>query len=162
MVQVHARVAILERRAIVADYLRMNVTPGRIFGLVIAAVVSMDVLSAALRAAGKGVALGVAIAALAAMVLSYVRIAVLVVRAHGDERQAKRVRAAARVHMAVMCGGPLVVSVARPWGDVSIAIGFGAMMLLQVVFLHWIVVAGMVLQRRARRTRPLRGADQQH
>jgi hypothetical protein len=154
LVAVHARGAILERTAIIADDVRIKVTTERIYGLMVAAVLGTAVLAVAMQAAGKDVGLGVAIAALTAMVLSYARMAVLAVRAYGDEHAVKRVRTSAPRHMAVQLGGPLVVTAAGPWGVLSPVIGFGAMMFLQVIFMHWIVVAGMIVQRRARRTPP--------
>jgi hypothetical protein len=117
-------------------------------------VLGVVVLAVAVQAVGNGVGLGIAIAALTAMVVSHVRIAVMSVRAYGDEQGVERMRASAPMHAAVAYGGPLVVTGAGPWGVLNPVIGFGTVMFLQVIFVHWIVVAGMIVQRRARRTPP--------
>jgi putative flippase GtrA len=132
----------------------MKVTPGRMFVFMIAALVGTAVLAVVLHAAGKPVALGVAIAALAAMPLSYVRIAVMAVRARKDAHALERIRRYGPVHFGVVFGGQLVVTAAWPWGPVSPVVGFATLMLCQIVFLHWGVAAALVLRSRARRAPP--------
>jgi hypothetical protein len=119
-----------------------------------AAAVATGMLSVGLEAAGRSVALGVAIAALAAMVLSYVRMAVMIMRAYGDEQAAERVRRYSPMHMAIVFAAPLVVTAAWPWGPASVAVGFAALMVCQFVFLHVGVAVTLVRQRRARRAPP--------
>ena len=115
------------------------------------AVVALAVLAAVLEAAGHGAQLGVAIAALVLLVASYARIGVIVLRAAGDEDARERVRRL-RVssHIPFMFGAPYVVAAAHPWGMASLAVGFGAMIVCHVVFLHWTIIVGFVMSRRRR------------
>jgi hypothetical protein len=151
MAGVHARVAILERSTIIADHLRMKVTPGRMLILLSAAVVGTAVLAVVLHAAGKPGALGVAIAAMTAMVLLYVRIAVMVVRAYGDEQAPERVLRYVRKRVPATAAVPLVVTAAWPWGPASPYVGLGAFVLCIFILARFVTLAGVVHMRRARR-----------
>jgi uncharacterized membrane protein len=51
-----------------------------------------------------------------------------------------------------MFGAPLVVMAAHPWGPATVAVAAGAWVVCHVVFLHWTIVAGLILRRRARRS----------
>ena len=83
---------------------------GRNVSLVLAAIaIGTPALAVALDAAGEGVALVLAIAALVLLVLSYALLAARVFRLHGDERAEEKARAAGRLHMPVMIGAPFVV-----------------------------------------------------
>lgn len=116
-----------------------------------AAVIATPLLAAGLDAAGDGIALGVAIAALAALVLSYVRFSIVAMRAFGDEDATERVRRAGRIHIPVVFAAPLVVTAAWAWGPASVAVGFGALMLCQILFMHFFLIIGVAMRRRGGR-----------
>jgi putative flippase GtrA len=105
------------------------------------------------EAAGQDVAVAVAIAAIAALVASYVRIGLLTLRSLGQPDATERMERRGRAHLLIMLGAPLVVLAARPWGMATIAVA-GAMFLCQPLFLHAMVVAGLLRQRRAHRSPP--------
>jgi hypothetical protein len=124
--------------------------------LAVAAVVAVVV-----QAAGKEVALGVAITAIVLLVSSYLwtcrltfRIASYRARSlgHDDERvrrQGERVRRRTPVHMAIMCGAPLVILAAHPWGRATIAVAFGVPVVCHFLFLYALIITGLVMKRRA-------------
>jgi hypothetical protein len=115
--------------------------------------VGMVVLAAVLDAAGKDAAVAVAVAAIAVLIASYVWLGVVVVRAFGDADAMNRVRRRGRTHIAIMFGTPLVLVAAHPWGMATVALA-GVMFLCQSLFTHAMIVAGLIMQRRARRTPP--------
>jgi hypothetical protein len=117
--------------------------------------VGMILIAMVVDTAGHGVALAVAVTAIAILVGSYVRVGLLVMRAYRDEDTRKlALHRRTRVHLPIMFGAPLVVMAAHPWGVASFAVAMGGLMLCQVVFLHWMIVAGLILRRRARTTPP--------
>jgi hypothetical protein len=133
----------------------MDVSPRHLAGVVGLAVVGMGVLSAAIAAAGRGVAIAVAVTAIAVLVASYVWMGLVAVQAGrqrarslGDEDTSDRARHL-RAHLSIVFGMPLVVIAAHPWGMATIAVAFGVMVACQVVFLHALIVAGLILRRRA-------------
>jgi hypothetical protein len=112
------------------------------------------VLAVAIEAAGRGVAVAVAVAAISVLVASYVWIGLLTVRAIGDEEAIERARHGSRTHIPIMFGAPLVVLAAHPWGLASFAVAIGALVVCQLLFLHAMIVAGLIRQRRTRRPAP--------
>jgi amino acid permease len=136
----------------------MEVTPRRTFLFLGAMVVGTGVLAVAVEAAGKGVALAVATAAIAAMVLSYVSMIVILVRGYADgdttgEHATERVRRRSFIHMLVAFTMPYVVVAAHPWGIASIAVGFGVLVACQAVLLHVTIILQVLDGRRRRRAR---------
>ena len=119
------------------------------------------VVAVVVQTAGKEVALGVAITAIVLLVSSYLwtwlltfRIGSYRARSLGDDdervrRLGERVRRRAPVHMAIMCGAPLVILAAHPWGRATIAVAFGVLVVCHFLFLHALIITGFVLKRRA-------------
>jgi len=129
----------------------MDVRPRHLFLFTVLAVLLFAVLSVLLEAARKGVALAVALAAIAALVGSYLATWILAFRSLGREDAKERMERRARVHFAIMCGMPLVIIAARPWGPVSFAVAGGVLMVCQFLSIHAMLVTGLVHRRRARR-----------
>jgi hypothetical protein len=129
----------------------IDVRPRHIALLAGLAIVVLPALAVLIEAAGKGVA--VAVAAIATLVASYVRIGRLTVHSFGDEDARERVQRAGRAHILIMLGTPLVLIAAHPWGMATFAVA-GAVLICQVLFVHAMIVAGLILQRRARMTPP--------
>ena len=133
----------------------MDLRPGRLIGLMCAAVVGMIALAMVLEAAGGGAALAVAIGAIVVLVGSYARVLVVAIRATGDEDARKhRLQTLTRTHLPIVAGTPLVIMAAHPWGTASLAVAFGTLAAGQVLFLHALLVAGLILRRRSRGTSP--------
>jgi hypothetical protein len=119
------------------------------------AITVVPLLALLLEEAGHGVALAVAIAALAAVPVSYALIGLAIIRSYGHEDANKReMQRRARAHIPIMFGMPLVVIAAHPWGLASGAVALMAMFLCQGLFLHTIIVTGLILRRRDRATTP--------
>jgi hypothetical protein len=111
--------------------------------------VSAALLAVALEPASQGARLAVALAAIAALVLSYVSIGAAALRAYRDEAAGPSQRRSL-AHLLIVAGTPLVVFAAHPWGIASVAVGFGVLAVCQVVFLHVTLVVAFALKRRAR------------
>jgi hypothetical protein len=121
-----------------------------VVGLVI---VVVPVLAALIEGAGKSVAVAVAVAAIAVLVASYVWTVLLTVRSFGVEDASERLQRRGRAHILIMLGTPVVVIAAHPWGVATFAV-VGGLLVCQLLFVHAMIVAGLILQRRARRTPP--------
>jgi hypothetical protein len=117
------------------------------------AVLLVPALALLIDAAGHRVAVAVAVAALAALAASYVRIWRLTVRSLGAENAKERLERAGLAHMLIMLSTPLIVIAAHPWGTATFVVA-GGVLLLQPLFLHATIVAGLIRQRRAGKTRP--------
>jgi hypothetical protein len=113
-------------------------------------VVGLIGLTALLDRAGNEAATVVAIAAIVAVCVSYVRMGVIALRARGATEPSEGMLRAAKIHMVIAFGAPFVVLAAHPWGTASFVVA-GALLLFQPLFLHAMVVAGLILQRRARK-----------
>ena len=111
-------------------------------------------LSVAIAAAGHEVAVAVAVGALAALIGSYVRIGVLTITLFGKENARERLLRAGYVHLAIVVGAPLVLFAARPWGAVTLVVGFAALMGCHALYTYVAVAASVVRRRRANATPP--------
>lgn len=100
------------------------------------------------------VRLALALAALVALPASFASRLLAALRAARARQSGEQVQVRIRAHVAIMAIAPLVVMGAHPWGTASIAVAFGALVLCQVLFLHALIVAGLIMQRRARTTPP--------
>jgi hypothetical protein len=144
----------IQRRAVLVDHVRMEVSARKVLLLALAALAGTLALSALLQAAPHAVRLAVALAALAALALSYLWLGATMVRAYGsDEAAVERVRRRVRLHGAVVLAVPLVLFAARPWGLATVAIGGIAVVLTQASYTHVMLLAGLLRARRERRAR---------
>jgi hypothetical protein len=132
----------------------MDVRPRHVALLAGMAIVIVIALRALIETAGKGVAVTVLVAALAALVVSYVWTAVLTMRLIGREDAKARLLRRGRAHILMMLGMPLVLIAAHPWGLATFAIGGGILVVCQVILSHGMVVAAFILRRRAGATPP--------
>lgn len=129
---------------------------GKVFVLACLLAIALAAFSAVIHAAGRQVAIAVAVAALVGLVGSYVRLTVLIVRvaqlraraaAAGDDA-AEYIRRPSRVHFAMVVVAPLLVLSSRPWGNATFVVAGGTMLGCQILFVHALVVAGVVFRRR--------------
>ena len=104
-----------------------------------------------LAAGGQSVALVVAIAAIAVLVLSYMRVGVLIARAPRDERARRQLARERRHHARVMLYAPLIVFASHPWGWDTIGVILAVGLLCQVVFTQAAANVVLMRGRRARR-----------
>jgi hypothetical protein len=113
-------------------------------GLGIAVVVAT---SALVEAAGHEAAVAVALAAIALLIGSYVSTVVIAVRSFGKEDARDRMLRWGRVQLVFMFITPLVLIAAHPWGMATFAV-LGAVLILQPLFAHGMVIVGLIVQRR--------------
>jgi hypothetical protein len=131
----------------------MDVHRRQIVLLIALAIVVVPVLAALIEAAGKDVAVAVTVAALVVLIGSYVRIGLLTARSFEDEDAKERLPRQAETHFLIMLGAPMVIVAAHPWGLATVAVA-GAVLLFQLVFVHTMIVAGLIRQGRVRKTPP--------
>jgi hypothetical protein len=132
----------------------MDVRPRHIALFTVLAVVGVGLLSSLIEAAGQDVALAVAIAAIALLVASYVWAVLTAVRSPGPEHASEVLQRRARVLIPVQIATPLVVLAAHPWGIATLPVAFGVLFVCHLLFIHALLVAGFILQRRARQAPP--------
>ena len=125
--------------------------------------VALVPLALVLDAADRSVQLAVAIAAIALVFASYVRLGVLgaqaakAARASGEKTVSERTRRRLAWHMPVVIFAPLVVVAAHPWGEVSFAVAGALLIVPHMLYMHTLLVVGAVMKRRERKAPPADG-----
>lgn len=119
------------------------------------AVGALPALVLVLAAGGRGAALVLAKVAIAALVVSYLRLGVLIARTPRDEGARRRLRRERRHHTRVMLCAPLVVFGFHPWGLDTVGVMLAVGLVCQAAFVQ--AAAAIVLRREHReRVRQLR------
>jgi hypothetical protein len=119
--------------------------------------IAAALLGGVLEEAGMGAQVAVAVAAIAALVLSYVWLIVASLRAgrrlaagEDEGEVSASTRRQVRWIPVVLMLFPFLMLAARPWGMATIAVAGGAYVLSHFAYIHVILVAGLMQRRRTR------------
>lgn len=129
--------------------------PGRYVALGFGvALVGGGLLGWLFEAAGQNVRLAGAIAGIVVLVGSYVRVALLFIRAsRQDDEEPEWLRRRVRPHYYVMFGAPVFIFAAHPWGVATGLVAWGTFLVCQILLSHVLVVGSIMRGRRQARAK---------